>query len=595
MEPKYKFGEEIERKIAKDILDYEWNLISSKQALRNADYESYLDMFDALRNEKTYKWQSNISMPEFATHMLVQSANDVDQYFSSLDFVETYVMDSSDEAKLAAKATKNLINNTLNRRNLYHYHKFVRAKLINTINGYVYARTWWEPDKDQFNYEILDPRNVIVSPEYTYSIQDKSFVIVWSQTDYEKLLINKEHFGYFNLNLVKEKAKTASGIQKDTKDGKNGVIFGRSYLPRPFNKYERFGKFWVKDTKKGIVPGIDEFGDVDEKARYAECVVTIAEIDGTDIMIGFHETPYRDVNDIPYRPIIRGLCYIHPENDMGAGDGKYARELQIGINDTVNTANDRAMLATLPTLKVKASTLTDNDSIFFAPGHSIPFETDPNEISEFKISDDIMGSISMYRLFEAKMQQVTSKYPPDMGGMPSIASTTATAIGAASTSSNKRDKYKDLTFENTFLCDIYWMIQQMTYSFALPETGVKLIGEGDIYNFNPSYNFWFKPISQALESEQSKMAKVKVWNQLLTILAGLQHPNLVEMINYIISEISALMGKEYENFADKLLNEKIPVMTSGANPEQISTGDGPSNEYGVPQSGGEIFAREGAQ
>ena len=612
MEDKHEYSEELERKITKDVIDYEWN---SSEVAGMSEYQAHLDMFNSVRSEKNYKWQSNISMPEFASQMLAQSANDVDQYFSSLDFVETYVMDDSDEAQKAAKATKKLINKTLNQRNLHHYHKFVRAKLINTINGFTYGRCWWKQEtktdiitelgdygnpikipqttiiKDAFDYCVLDPRNVKCSPEYVYTIQDKKWIIIWSPTDYETLLSEKDAYGYFNLDLVKEKAATATGGQKDTRDGKKTIFLNT--LPTSFDKYERFGKFWVKESKNKVMPGITDDGEILKGAKLAECIVTIVDIDGSRIMIGFHKTPYEDMNGNPYRPIIRGLCYVHPEIDSGVGDGKYARELQIGINDTINVSNDRTMLATLPTIKIKDSTLTDNDSIFIKPGHAMRFQTDPNEISEFKFTDNVQGALAMYSLFKGEMQQVTSKYQPDMGGMPSLASTTATASNAASIGSSKRDKYKDLTFENTYLCDLYWMIQQMTYTFAKPETGLKLMGEA-IYDFNPDYDFWFKPVSQAIESEQSKGSKVKMWNQLLQTLMGVQHPDLAKMINFIITEISQLMGKEYANFANKLLNEQIPAMPSGANPENMATGEGASNEYGIPQGGNEIMARENA-
>ena len=39
------------------------------------------------------------------------------------DFVEVYLEDEGPESKKAADAAKELINRTLNRRNLYHYNR----------------------------------------------------------------------------------------------------------------------------------------------------------------------------------------------------------------------------------------------------------------------------------------------------------------------------------------------------------------------------------------------------------------------------------------------------------------------------------------
>jgi len=103
-----KFDEGIEAQLKQIVVNTEYSTAETNQAPLMDDYRSYLDLFDAERSEKDYDWMSDISLPEFATHMLTQSAMDVDQYFSQRDFVECYIQDNRKEAKDAAEASKEL-------------------------------------------------------------------------------------------------------------------------------------------------------------------------------------------------------------------------------------------------------------------------------------------------------------------------------------------------------------------------------------------------------------------------------------------------------------------------------------------------------
>ena len=130
--------------VAKIVVDHEYTIAEQNQTSDFNDFESYIDMFDAERTEKEYYWMSDIFLPEFPSHMLTQSAMDVAQYFQTRDFVECFVMENGIEALAAADANEECINRTLNRRKLYFYHKYVRAKNICNMAGQVYLKCWWE-------------------------------------------------------------------------------------------------------------------------------------------------------------------------------------------------------------------------------------------------------------------------------------------------------------------------------------------------------------------------------------------------------------------------------------------------------------------
>jgi len=597
---KHKFNETVETQLAGIVFN---EYTTSKQNRSNdmADFEACVDLFDNERYEKEYDWQSDIPIPEFASQMLTQISLDVAQYFQTRDFVETYIQDSSDEALLAADAAEELLNRTLNRRDLYHYQKFVRSKSLSNIGGDAYAECGWEQSlgkdgivkKDGFWYDVLDPRNVFTDNKYCYSLQQKDYVIIRSERTLQKLKEEAKRNGYFNLDLLKDmRADSDTETKRETTDRDSGTTqIPKNKVTENFDILKRYGAYWIGNDGK---PGIDEDGEIREGAELKEVIVTLAINKGTRILIGFHETPYIDAQENPFRPIIRGLCYIHPTRDKGVGDGHYARPLANAINDTFNVSNDRTMLATMPTLKGKKFVTDDTDSVFMAPGHLIELN-EPDDLQEMVISDNIQGAMSQIGLLINKMQQTTSIYPTTMGTVPTDSSTTATAVQGANMRSNQRSNYKSLTFEYTFLNELYWMIQQMTWQFAKPETGLKLMGE-KVFNFNPALDFFYKPLSQSIETEEAKAAKVRQWTTILQTIASSAHPNMPVIFNYIMLQIVQLMGDEFANFSDKFLNPEIPLQESeqGGAEGGGPTGEGPSNQQMIPQGNQEISARENA-
>jgi len=610
-----KFDKDIEDQLAMMVVDSEYQTARQNQKYDKDDFESYVDLFDAEHTEREYEWMSDIFIPEFPTQMLTQSAIDVSQYFQTREFVDVFIEDGDEQAQLSAQASKELINRTLNRRKLYHYIKYVRGKTLNHLNGHVDIECWWEQDseteydidgfgeikeefevttKDYFNYAVLDPRNVFTDKAYAYSMQEREWVIIREEKTLEKLKADEETFQYFNLDLLEELAEKSQEEKTDTyRETIEEEINDYELPPRGksvrFDILKRYGKFWTVNGKDGkALPGIDGDGKVKDNAYLAEIMMSFAVKGSTKVLIQFHHTPYIDANGDPYRPIIRGLCYIHPTKDGGVGDGKYSRELQIGINDTFNVSNDRTMLATMPTLKGKAYSMEDMSTVRIQPNHLIELQ-DPKDLEEMVFSDNTQMALSQMSLLTGKMNQATSIFPTTMGSTPEYSSTTATAVAGADQRTNQRTNYKAMTFEYTMLTELYWMIQQMTWAFAKPETGFKLMGE-KVFDFDPTLDYTFKPLSQSIETAAGKEAKIKNWMTLLGYIVNVQHPDIVNIINMIVAKVAVLMGDEYEEVAAALLNPGVP-----ANPPDVQQGapggGGASNQYGIEQGATEQMAR----
>lgn len=633
----------VEVKILNQVDDLELKVAEATGQADVNEFESIMDIFDANHSERQYDWMSDISIPEFASQMLSQAAIDAGQYFQTREYTEVYIDDESDEAIACAEASKELLNRTLNQRHLHYYQKYMRARGLTNMTGRVYAVCWWEqklkstqtgfdvkveeldideygrpiidssvqvparrttkvpryedlPVIDRFNFDIVDARNVFTDNKYTYSLQDKDWITLRFEKTIDELRHDAKAMGYFGLGDLDKwnEAETDTSSKTYNKtDRKEKPKFISPYV----DVIDRYGKFWCLVNQRDeygnptdVSPGLGEDGKPLPDAEICETIITFVSKGSYRKLVRFEANKFIDAYGVPYRPILRGLCYVHPAKDGGAGDGKYAKGLQNAIDDTINISNDRVMLATLPTLITKKFGMDDNNTVYIKPGHQIEVPNPQEDIGELRISDNIEGALRQMSLLTSKMQQVTSVYPNTMGALPEDSSVTATAIAGADQRSNSRTNLKSLTFENTFLCDLYWIIQQMTHQFAHQDTAFKLMGQ-KAQNFDPSKDYWYKPVSQSIESEFSKMTKTKNWVQLLGYVTQLGHPDAVKLINFCLRKIFTYMGDEYVNFADSLLDPKKPMVPPGEPNQPTAIDSGMSNQNMIPQSGMEANVR----
>ena len=299
----------------------------SNQEDNDNDFESYLGIIDGVRDEKTYEWQSDIRIPEFMSHFLTQAGLDVRQYFSTRDFVEVKINDKSPQAKSSADADKELINRTLNKRDLRYYQKYVRARGINNLIGKVYFKCWWEQEfedqqtgttfeqeqldvdingapiefdfqqpatrnnevpliepvavVDRFNFDVWDQRNVFTSNEYVYNLQDKEWITFRSEATLSKLEQDAETNEYFNLDKIGKAPEITDtkleSYEKGNSRTSNTKQPANSNAQKPYDIFERYGKSWMVEKKGKLEIGIGENGEVLPKATYEEMIITIVK------------------------------------------------------------------------------------------------------------------------------------------------------------------------------------------------------------------------------------------------------------------------------------------------------------------------------
>ncbi len=648
----HKFNESVENYVASIVVDEEYTITKNSMTKECTDFELLIDMLECKRSSKDYDWNSDGFIPELASIIHSEASDWAGTMFQTRDFVEVKLEGTEPGNKERCVAAKKLINETLNRRALYHYSKYIRARKINALFGQAYAVCWWnqrvvpklmgyqnitvpldvdiygnpmedpqfqipatreEPQEqwgerileDCFDYEVIDPRNVFAPNTYNYSLQTKPWVIIRAERSYEELVEEAERCGYFNLDIVKELSKPSETDTSKESFNKDDQKPSLPKTPRqPLDIITRFGKMWtsnIQHDESGFVtscdPGFDESGNKLDDAELIECVVAFALSGSSNVLIGFRPQICRDGRGLPYRPIIRGWCYIHPTKDSGLSDGRNMQELQKIINDTFNMAADRTKLATLPTLKGRKYALEDNKTIFFEPEHVMELENPETDIVEFKIADDVSGAMNQIAMLRDAMYQVTARFPTTMGALPSEASTTATAVAGSEVRTNSRTNYKSLTFEYTFLLDFYWMILQHTAQFAKPETLYALMGD-DWVNFDPDQDYKYSPLSSNIEMEYNKYRKLQVIDQMLGRVVNVPNPNTPKVMNYLLKLAFELLGSEFPDYKDYMLDDSPQAAQAqmmagkGGNGMLPAMNAAPaSNQAGLPQGNLEQFAR----
>ncbi len=651
--PEHEFNESVENCLTSQIYDNEWMVSKNADAADHADFESVVDMLECIRNERDYEWMSDIFLPELPSIILTDASGQANQYFQTRDFVEVKLDGNDPIDKMKCEAAKKCINQTLNNRKIFHYHKYMRGRTINSLFGMVYAVCWWEQkvipkvigqreEKEQldvdiegnpitredqipatrpvmkdvmdediiydnFNYEVIDPRNVATDRSYVYSIQQKGWIEFRREKTYEDLLALEEKNGYFNLDIVKEFSKNigASDTAKETFEDREQSKTNPKAVSKAFDVILRFGRFpaIAKKTKEdgyptAIEPGIDELGEVKTDSKLVSAIIEIAVVGGKKVLIRFQPNPYRDTKGMPYYPVVRGICYIHPTKDKGLSDGKNLKEIQIAMNDNFNMGQDRVKLATLPTFKIKKSAALDNTTIYFEPEHAMELDDPEHDLVEFNLTDNIDGSLAVQSMLKQFGEQVASVYPTTMGDLPQKASTTATAVAGAESRTNLRSNYKSLTFEYTYLTDFYWMILQMTYQFARAQTGLKMMGDYAQY-FDPDPQYSYSPVTSNIETEYNKYKKIQLYDQTIGRLSGMVPvlPKVVPVIAHIISRQLQLQGDEYQDISkmiEELAQSKpVPKEGEGAGQPKDMKEEPTSNQYGYTQSLQERGVREG--
>jgi hypothetical protein len=631
--------------LASIVIDDEWRVGNQNASSRNISFEEMVDMLECKRSKKEYQWMSDIFIPEYPSQVLTTLAMDASQYFANRDFVEAYLQDDSDEAKLKTAAAKRLINRTLNRPSLYYYQKFMRSRLLNDMAGHVYARCWWEREEvetvkrfedravptdldiygdpvtqetehlrnfemrkmpvygfdavvDQFNFDILDGRNVATPPGYYYSVQQMPWITVRFERTLSQLKADAKRMGYKNLDMLEKvdpptETETSKAAANDT-----GEDIMPSVSPeKPYDIYERSGLFWCKVTKRDsmnqpleVEPAIEENGKYSENAELLETITTFAVSGGERVNIRFQLQPYKNHMGKRYKPILRGLCFIHPTRDNGLGDSTFSAELQVAVNDTYNMGMDREKLSMLPTLVTRKDS-AENETVYIAPGHPIEVEDPKADITPLKIDSKLDQTFAGIAFLTNTMQRIKATGPTQYGEVPEKASTTATAVAGAQTNANTRNNFRSITFEYTFLQEFYQMILWMTWQFAAYDTGYKLMGE-TLKDFDVTAEYLFKPVSQSIETQYSKDVKIKYWISLLQQVVQIPNPKTPVLLNFIFVAVAKLMGEEYANILTALLDPSVPITDKSSPPASGNqTAGAPSNQNGMPISGPEAAAR----
>jgi hypothetical protein len=137
------------------------------------------------------------------------------------------------------------------------------------------------------------------------------------------------------------------------------------------------------------------------------------------------------------------------------------------------------------------------------------------------------------------------------------------------------------------------MISQLTWQYVDKEdTALKLFGD-KLLDFNPDGDYYWKPVSQSIETEYSKGTKIKQLTNMMGLIVQVPNPKTAQLLNYMTAKALSLMGDEFDVFAKFLLDPNAPLPIPGQQTPQ--QGQATSNQTGLPQSDIETGARENFQ
>jgi hypothetical protein len=637
------------------------NLVTATRNMEivNENFLEYYNMLHCVRQKKPNDWESDISLPEFTARLLTQIGSFVGKYFQSRDYVETDE-DTADVKVLAeAKAAKTLLNTILNDPKAYYFQKIVRLLMFTWPSGWgvikgsyqqkveeyiaatsttsvpvrnevgdvlaedggVYEDPYLQKPmledieepiydtrivKDGPIFDVYPNQNVYFSPEYAYSLNDKEYVIFEDESmTLDKLESMADENGYFNLHLLKELYKTETD-KMGTKTWNKDSEFGE--IPNPPSPKYRILEFWqkypivVKAREGGVVtefePGYTKSGVLKENAELVECIITTATASGlskdsVSVLIGFK--PSRHTR----RPMTRFLCYIDSLKDSGFGDGELTRELQIAIDDNMNLSNFRTKLATTPAFKTKRFSMSDTH-VRIQPEEAIEVEN-MEDLSEIPISDNIQGAMLQNQVLATRMDYTMATSPQTMGHGPERAET-ATQAGIVSQRAETRIGMKTTILEMVGFTEFYDMLLTLCNDFMLPQTLEKIVGRELAASYNPRKLNLFRPVSQALETEESKHFKMRMIDQIMGRIVNFPNPKTPMVVNYLMGQWLEALGKNFKHYQkfmfseDPEINLLYQLATGGNTPglQQVAdlAGGGPSNQQGIQQGTAEQNTRQ---
>jgi hypothetical protein len=626
----------VEDVIVKNIYS-EYTIGESNNTEDNQNFEAALDMYDNVRTERDYDWQSDIPIPEFLNAIQGQTADDANAYFARKEYVSVNVLSKDPEQIASADSAKNLIDKTLARTDLDFFQKYIRLSTTKNIGGRSYIRCWWEQDikptkidvkeltvltdhdingqlktdpeqesgileetvekdvleviRDRFAFDVIDPRNIMYSPEYQYNLRNKNWITLRYESNLQDLKRNAKIMGFMNLDQlegIKLSGETKIKEKITDWDLRGQAKKNPDVTPvKNFMIIERWGMDYAVVRKRDINGnasevsyGYDTNGEPLENAELVHLVQNVAVMNGESdkqVLIRWDLNPYKDNFGNPYIPLARGLCYIHPTKDRGFGDDVGSRGLQKAINDTFNANNDNTLLGMLKIIKQPEGYDEDEMPLRIEPMAVWPAGT---EVVDF--ASNTVSALNQLETLTMKFNETNARD----SGVPVLSSAAATTVARAEKQVNVRSQYKNLVFEHTMMGNLYWMIIMMSAQFMLAETAIEILGEEDALAFNADLDYQYKPISESIETDSTSGAKIDRLNTALGYVMNSQNAKAPSVANGILKKIFKLMGKEEEEITGELFDEDSPLNApagGGAQPSEGSPVQSAVNQSGAPQ------------
>jgi hypothetical protein len=635
-------NEDLNGYIAGLILTDEYDVSVRNMADRISIYDDVRDAYHCERPDKNYEWQSNLTLPKVAQTVINGASKLNDIFFSSRDYVRA--VPHRKVSKQGAQAGESLLNAFLKNPELHYFLKSVRSEFCDSLYGWSVHKWHWEKDiehrvvgsqivprvemgmdgmpllslaqepvygkiikKDFPQMEVFTPRTVYFSPERVDDFSKKRWVIFTAVEDIQALREQEEAMGYFNLDGLGHQTETDTETAQEREE--ETAEKSSSPLHEDVETFERWGKWPVRtegepqfdddgvlvnpklDVQDRPIPGIDKNGKVASKdVAWPEMWITCARSEGKKpTVIRWQINPYG------FKTVSRGqLGIMDPDDDLSRGQGELALDFQTGICDNLNARNDATLIGMFPPIVTGKDMSHEWDTFRYGPSAIWMADTGgtaQDQLRELRINPNTADAANIHMLLDSELQRTTNEYAHTSGDFPGRREP-ATGYAVTSQAASLAYRFKAKVIEHTQLRNDYQIILRMAGKFMEPETPMSLIGEEAQFLDLSNPHLGFTPITQSLEPESSKQQNIQSLVQMIPMIMGIPNPNTITLVNHMVSEIFKLMGHEYEQYGDMLLNPAVPpqMMTPPGSPTAPQSAP-MQNQMGGMQSGPEMMNR----
>ncbi|MGY5852139.1 MAG: hypothetical protein RTU92_01075 [Candidatus Thorarchaeota archaeon] len=581
----------------------EWDKGQSFTSDLNELYDDLYEMLRGGRPNKTYDWQSDLSLRKafqvvwtmisyvsqkiwgaepvigvegfnkkgcWQREMLLQTWMAQDKYFLTL--VHGLLRLGLNGVVIVKKGWKQVLQSREQERTIPVWDSEGQMVYRNENVRYTI------PLKDHPEDTVLNNKNVVVDWMLRpgQMITEGRFIIHRETVDIASLYaspinyMNLDDVPHGTLQSTDEHADKPSVRQQDDPDSPpESDIYAETEI------FERQGVFPVKVKKNGdVIPLFDKKDIYKEDTEWRHMIVTIAD-KKNPVLVRWEDNPYGEMG------YVSGHMYLDPERWQSQGIVEPAKDVFGAMDDNLNASFDEIWKNLMPPVIFNKHMVQDWDTIKWAPGQKWMMQGNPSDNVMITRGTEITRDAwQKHMLLDDEGRLITSVMPGTQGNDKSKTATQGVINTQFST--GKLD-FLIRMIEVTWLIPSVQMTMRFAQQFAHPLTFIAILGEH--FRFDQwQEEYKYIPSASSVKLPEQKETEIQQDIQLIQVAQGFQNPNTAKVVNYFLANI--IRNRGYPQVAELYDEGFFEPSSDSGNFQMIERqlGQGASNEYGLPMS-----------